>query len=398
MTRFAPPALPFAPPSPVARRSSAEVFLETLQQRVYASVGQTAEDHQRREWLGRLAVLPVRLQQKAAELAPDEFTRYCQAVAATLARDEAAPRPTAFERPHQYAILREIKDRVEQAAERLALQVPVSPVLGTLPTRLLEPLMLPVPASDEVVIVVDGGLLTYAHTLAGSLALAAPFELVEPEAFVPARPPAGLDSRIDPTGEASRQFIDLVLAVAASGPAAAPAGHVDAATEPMAAALCDAMETFLIGREYGRLLHGDQLGTPVERRWVHGQPCEAFRWTRAQELEADVVGLALVVSAAIDRGESARLAWWGVDTLLASFDLLERVVRCFSRAQFVPLSALGPTVFEARRRALAQAMAHWDPARRAIAFSDALAPVVDTLIDRLEIVLQDLLVGHGLAQ
>lgn len=382
----------------LAHRSSAEVFLEALQQRVYASVGQTAEDHQRREWLGRLAVLPIRLQQKAAELAPDEFTRYCEAVAAALARDEAAPRPTAFERPHQYAILRELKDRIEQAAERLALQVPVSPVLGTLPTRLLEPLMLPVPTSDEVVIVVDGGLLTYAHTLAGSLALAVPFELVEPEAFVPARPPAGREQRIDPTGEASRQFIDLVLAVAASGPAGAPAGYVDAVTEPMAAALCDAMETFLIGREYGRLLHGDQLAAPVERRWVHGQPCDAFRWTQAQELEADVVGLALVVSAAIDRGESARLAWWGVDTLLASFDLLERVARCFSRAQFAPLSALGPTVFEARRRALAQAMLHWDPARRAIAFSDALAPVVGTLIDRFEIVLHDLLAGHGLAQ
>jgi len=384
--------------APLTGRSSAEVFLEALQRRVYASVGRTAEDCQRREWVGRLAVLPARLQQKAAQLAPDEFTRYCQAVAAALARDEAAPRPTVFERPHQYAILRELKERVEQAADRLGLDVPVSPVLGTLPTRLLEPLMLPVPASDEVVLVVDGGLLTYAHTLAGALALAVPFELIEHEAFVPAPPPEGWERRIDPTGEASRQFIDLVLGVAGDGPGGAPAGCVGDAAEPMAAALCEAMETFLVGREYGRLLHGDHLVAPVERRWVHGQPCDAYRWTRSQELEADVVGLALVVSAAIDRGESARLAWWGVDALLASFDLLERVVRCLSRAPFVPLAALGPSFFETRRRALAQAMRHWDPARRALAFGEALAPVLATLTDRFEIVLQDLLGGHGVMQ
>jgi len=380
------------------RRSSAERFLEALQRRVYASAGRTAEDCQRREWIGRLAVLPVRLRQKAAELAPDEFTRYCQAVADALAQDEAAPRPTAFERPHQYAILRELKERVEQAAERLALDLPMSPVLGTLPTRLLEPLMLPVPTSDEVVLVLDGGLLTCAHTLAGALALAVPFELVEHEAFVPAPPPAGWERDIDPAGEASRQFIDLVLGVAASGPAGAPAGRIGTATEPMAVVLCDAMETFLVGREYGRLVHGDHLVAPVERRWVHGQPCDAFRWTPSQELDADIVGLALVVSAAIDRGESARLAWWGVDTLLATFDLLERVVRCFSRAQFVPLAAVGPTFFDTRRRALAQAMLHWDPARHAIAFSDALSPVVATLTDRLEIVLQDLLAGPVVMQ
>jgi hypothetical protein len=140
---------------------------------VYQSLGLTADDCQRRELAGQQVVLPARLQQKALELSDPKFHEYRAALLEGLARDEQAPRPTRFERPHQYSILRDLKAAIERAATRLDVELPVTPVIGTLPTRQLEPLMLPVPGTaDEVVLVVDGQLLTYANLLAKAVAQA----------------------------------------------------------------------------------------------------------------------------------------------------------------------------------------------------------------------------------
>ena len=69
--------------------------------RVYGSMGWTAEDCQWREWLGQQQVIPARLQQMSVTLTGPEFERYRKELLAGLARDEAAPRPTRYERPHQ---------------------------------------------------------------------------------------------------------------------------------------------------------------------------------------------------------------------------------------------------------------------------------------------------------
>lgn len=387
-------------PAPVSApsRRMAEVFLESLQQRVYASVGVTAEDCQQREWIGQQTILPVRLQQKAEELSPAEFDRYRAAVFEALARDEAAPRPTPYERPHQYSILRDLKTSIEDAAAQLSLSLPFTPVFGTLPVRLLEPLMLRVPGTDEVVLVIDGTLLTYAHMLAKVVAEALPYEMLESEAFIAAPPREGWQTSIDPAGKATDRFVELMLAALAGNPAQAPSYPQEPASEQTAAALCECMELFIVGREYARLCEGDHMVADSEERSAHGQPFEALAWTAEQEVRADALGLGLMLTAATQKCESLRLAYWSADLLLASFSLIDRTLTAMSQKVALPLGLFPPTIFDHRRGALRELMASFDGGHRAVAFADALAPVFTELADRYEAALHDLRFGVGPTQ
>lgn len=382
-------AIALPAPAPIHRRP-AELFLESLQHRVYRSVGLTAEDCQHREWIGQQTILPARLRQKATELSPSEFARYRAAVFEALARDEALPRPTAYERPHQYSILRDLQVSVEAAAARLSIDLPFAPVIGTLPTRVLEPLMLPVPDSDEVVLVVDGSLLTYVHLFAKAVTHALPFELLENELFVPAPPKAGWEDRIDPDGAATQRFIELMMATLAGNPAGAPSYAPQPEGEQTGAALCECMELFIVAREYARLCEGEHLTARAERRQAHGEGFEALTWTADQELRADGLGLGFMLTAAHAKGESARLAFWSADILLASFALIDRAIRTLESPVRLPVVPALPTMFDERRAQLRKLMGMLQGGERAVAFAQALEPVVATLSERFEIVLQDL--------
>ncbi len=382
-------ALTFTP-AVVPERRPAELFLESLQHRVYRSVGLTAADCQHREWVGQQTILPARLQQKAAELSPSEFARYRSAVFEALARDESLPRPTIYERPHQYSILRDLKVAVESAAARLSIELPFTPVIGTLPTRVLEPLMLPVPDSDEVVLVVDGTLLTYVHLFAKAVAHALPFELLENDLFVPAPPATGWEQRLDPDGTATQRFVELMMATLAGNPAGAPSYPPHPASEQTTAALCECMELFIVAREYARLCEGEHLVARAERRHAHGETFEALTWTAEQELRADGLGLGFMLTAAHAKGESPRLAFWSADILLASFALIDRTIQALECPVPGSVQPRLPTMFDERRLQLHRLMGMLEGGDRAVAFADAMAPVLATLAERFEIVLHDL--------
>lgn len=367
-------------------QTRAEAFLEDLQQRIYESLGLSAEDCQQREWMGQQLVVPARLQQMALQLTPAEFDRYRDALLDGLARDEEARRPTRFERPHQYSILRELQQAVERAAARLSFDVPTRPVLGTLPTRLLEPLMLPVPGTAEVVLVVDGSLLTYAHQLAKAVAQALPQELTETEA--PPRGAAQDWGDLDPAGAGRERFLQLMTACLDGNPASTPSYLPDPEWETVAADLCDAMELFLVAREYAKLIQGDHLQARPERRSAHGQPFDALVWTGEQELKADWMGLALMLAAATERGASLAWAFWSADVLLASFAVFERAAWLVASSPGAAVAA-APTAHDERRRYLRELMLQWHDGEQAVAFAESLQPVVDLLEAHLTSVLVD---------
>jgi len=377
----------------VPQRNRSELFLEALQRRVYSAVGITAEECQHREWIGQQTILPVRLQQKAEQLSPSEFAHYRAAVLDALTRDELLPRPTAFERPHQYSILRGLKVSVEDALNDLAIPLPFRPVVGTLPTRLLEPLMVRVPGTEEVVLLVDGGLLTYVHLLAKAIAHALPPEVWDGDMMEVGE--GDWDGPFDPEGVATQRFIELMMAAVNGAPASAPMYAPKASCEQTTAALCECMELFIIGREYARLAEGHHLVAGTEPRQAFGQTFEALVWTASQELHADALGFGLMLAAAGSKGESARLAYWSADVLLASFGIIERAIMALQSPVGVPMVALPPTIFDERRTQLQQLVRQLEGGDRALAFAAALDPVVRGLAERFEMVLQDARPGAG---
>jgi hypothetical protein len=385
-----------ARPEPVAdpgSRGAAEQFLESLQERVYGAVGLTAEDCQQRELIGQQTILPARLQQKAEQLSPAEFARYREAVLDALTRDELLPRPTAFERPHQYSILHGLKGSIEEAASELSIDLPFVPVIGTLPTRLLEPLMVRVPGTDEVVLLVDGSLLTYVHLLAKVVAHALPPEMLDGDSFVPQLPASDWDELIDPSGAATERFVQLMVATLNGSPASAPSYTPDPVCEQTIAALCECMELFIIGREYARICEGDHLAAASERRAAFGQTFDALVWTGEQEERADALGLGLMLAAANAKGDAPGLAFWAADLLLASFGILDRALMLLESPVAHPLVSLPPTVFDERRRWLRRLMHRLDDGGHAVTFAASLEPVIQTLAERFDVVWQDMRMG-----
>jgi len=323
-------------------------------------------------------VLPARLQQMSVSLGPQEFERYRAHLLEGLARDEQAPRPTAFERPHQYSILRELKTAVERAAVRLRLPLPVEPVIGTLPTQLLEPLMLPVPGTSDIVMVVDGSLLTYANQLAKAVAQALPCSMRDDAAATVAS--AGeWTSAIDVAGSGRTRFAELVMAALAGNPSGARSYLPGPDWEDAAVELCEGMELFIVAREYARLIEGDHLEARPERRSAHGQPFEALVWTGEQELKADWMGLALTMAAADEQGLSAAWAFWSVDVLLASFAIYDRATWTLEMAENGVSPAACVSVHDERRRLLRRLMGQWSNGRAVVEFADRLQPILDTL-------------------
>jgi hypothetical protein len=373
------PHISAAAPQTSLPQTPAETFLEALQDRVYASLGLTAEDWQQRERLGQQLVLPQRLRQKAVELPECEFRRYRDSLLAGLARDEAARRPTRFERPHQYSILRDLQDTVEGAVTRLAFDLPARPVLGTLPTRSLAPLLLRVPGSGEVVVLIDGNLLTYVHLLSKAVAQALPIHVQEEDA-APCGPfAAGWERAIDVEGSGRRRFGELVQATMNGSPAAAPAYLPEISYEQAAADLCDFMELFVVAREYAHVIGRDHLVARPQRRLVHGQTFEALAWTEEQELRADGTGLALLLAAADERRAPLTWACWAADALLASFAVLERAEWLQAAAPGRSLPTPMPEFHDNRRAALRNLLGKWAGGEAAAVFLRNLQPVLDVL-------------------
>jgi hypothetical protein len=374
-------------------RGPSERFLEALQERVYGAIGLTAADCQHREWVGQQTILPLRLQQKAEQLSPAEFARYRTAVLEALTRDELMPRPTAFERPHQYSILRDLTSAIEGAASGLSIELPFKPVVGTLPTRLLEPLMVRVPDTSEVVVLIDGSLLTYVHLLAKTIAHALPCAMVENDSFLQHLPAPGWEQAIDPDGEATERFVELMLAAMNGNAASAPTYAPDSVCEQTIAALCECMELFIVAREYARLCEGDFLTAGTELRQAHGQSFEALVWTARQEMHADALGIGLMLSAADAKGESPRMAFWSADLLLASYGIIDRALTFIENPTMLSSVYAPVTIFDERRARLRDLMCQLEGGERAAHLAAALDPVIKTLGDRFEIVLHEMRYG-----
>jgi hypothetical protein len=373
-----------------ASQTSAAAFLESLQARVYGSMGWTPEDCQWREWLGQQQVIPARLQQMSLTLTGPEFERYRKELLAGLARDEAAPRPTRYERPHQYSILRDLQDEIEHAAATMDLEVPSRLLVGTLPTRLLEPLMLLVPGSEDVVVVIDGGLLTYAHQLAKAVAQALPFSADDRGEVVLQSPIGPWPVTCDIPERAAMRFNELMLAVITGNAAGAPPYLPEAHYESLAAELCDCMELFIVAREYARLIERDHLRASTEPRNASGETFHALSWNAEHEIRADALGLALTLAAAAERGDSLSWAFFGVDLLLSSFAVLERALPILTRPAGAPLLGDASAAHDHRRALARDVLRQWEGGERVVAFADALEPIMRGLGDQFEAVLYDM--------
>jgi hypothetical protein len=180
-----------------------------------------------------------------------------------------------------------------------------------------------------------------------------------------------------------------MLASLVGSAGSAPSYAPEPGCEQMIASVCECMELFIIGREYGRLAERDHLVARAERRQAYSEPFDALVWSAAQEFQADGLGLALMLSAATEKSESARLAYWSADLLLCSLGLLDRSLIAIESPVALPGVSMPPTIFDERRRRVRRLMHRLEGGDAAVSFAMALEPVFSTLAQRFDVVLSE---------
>ena len=84
---------------------------------------------------------------------------------ATTEQSKRVDLPTRFEDPRRYGILRGLAEEVEEFAKANSFTTPSNCILGTLPTGRLNAMTIPVPSSEEYLIVFESEMFDFAARL-----------------------------------------------------------------------------------------------------------------------------------------------------------------------------------------------------------------------------------------
>jgi hypothetical protein len=239
--------------------------------------------------------------------------------------------PTPFQNPNDYRILDNLRRRIAVTAERTKVEVPAGVTLGTLPMGDVEARTWPVKGTDQYVVVVREGVLSFVHVL-GKVLLSA-MEVEESDGT--ARFNADLDrvaANIATKPQIAQDFDTLLDACFTHGNAwYAPHRYPPPSYMEPLGKLIDSGELFVVCHELAHI------------KLDHFKPDPA-RKNRAAELkmpegiycefEADLVGMhdALAVMGA-NFGGWVREAASGIPLLLTGLDLYERARAHYPNAE-----------------------------------------------------------------
>ena len=235
------------------------------------------------------------------------------------------------ERPDYVARLADLAGRLDDAASAGGHELPLPPVLGTLPTRQVAAVAQS--ASDGAIVLIDSGFFRFSETLA-QLAAQALFE-----------------ATYGSTGSSahSEETVKLLCDLVATHTALGTCLHlfprsIHPTIAPVVEGLDDGIGLFVVGHEYAHVVAGDLDVHPL------GSP----GLTTAQlELGADRLGLELAMAAQRPCPPCSNYAVAASLLYLAGLDLLEQAETCDGTA---PAERAGHPTPGARADALAAAL------------------------------------------
>ncbi len=313
-------------------------FLEMLQRQ---SVKQLAlptrnTDLRLTERKAMLQTMAGLVQVRRDRFTAEELAKYETSLRSVLRELEEKPLPTTHECAPHYSLLRSSADQIEKAITLEGLQVRPTPVLGTLRTGRVNALTVAVPGSDEYVVLFESELFHFAYLL--SKAIVAAMSVSEGKTTAVLSPSReDVIRRLRAAPEVLARFQQVLIAYAALGrPSAAPPYALAEPWATVAAQLARSVRLFVLGHEYGHLLAGYHRATKSASTLPGGARVDEYRYSWAEELEADRWGLRLMV-----RGEEVAgglgtscvdfpFCYWGADFYFGCYEVLEDSVSILS--------------------------------------------------------------------
>lgn len=154
----------------------ARAFLEAIQAEVYAGLPINA--HVEEDLSSKLAFADTLLEKRRAFMSADKFERFREDIRTHIASEFNAQLPTRYESRSYYTVMMTLADKINEAAKKLRMAIPITPLLGTLPTGRVNGMAISLDSQDYIV-VFEHGLFAFANLLSKIIALAMRFKGTE---------------------------------------------------------------------------------------------------------------------------------------------------------------------------------------------------------------------------
>jgi hypothetical protein len=295
---------PLSPPSssPIGGASSdrAYAYLESIQSLAYEELGRVP------------TAFDARSKKEIEELATSLSNTYAGKISATEVRERVGAAfgrtlPTRFQDPLTHDILANLlQPQIESAAQHLELSASPSPIFGTLPTPLLNAETVPVPGTDQRLIVLYDKLFLFANEFTKAVVETIPIDTASAQIVI-STSSAEIKQRLADHPELRQRFAGVLLGFLGLAPLQ---DHylTESKYFPLLQAR-HAMELFVVGHEYGHVIRHHtandvaalNLTPPLHAsssaRTLGGQTPQRLQHSWFQELEADFIGQTLMLEA-----------------------------------------------------------------------------------------------------
>jgi hypothetical protein len=294
-------------------------YLERLQKQIYTHLGISPQAIDS----ARCSALQKTFEDLKSLLPPEEVEKIQSGILAPpqgITGGQLSP----FEEPAMYKIMLNLAAQIEGAVNDLSFKLPSKPIIGTLPTSELNARFFHVPESDQYLIIFDYGMFIFALLLSKIVSMAFPLTHGENNTIKFVLDDEAIDKQLAENSVIVQRFQELFTAhILYGSPAKAPAYTLDKNYYKVAQMLWKLMELFIIGHEYGHFILGHTDSPKAEVTMV-GEKTKAFLPVWNQELDADAIGLSLLLRASTQGGTDPAFCFCGVNLLLSCSDIIDR--------------------------------------------------------------------------
>ena len=302
-------------------------FLVHLQEQYYAAVGERArvftEDKVRyaSEALAR-GLYPNNKSDHNARAA-EMYKSFEQAI---------ADRPSPYEDPIDYSIMKGLSLEIESAIDLLGLDLTSRPVIGTLPLHDINARTVLIPGSTEHLVLFDRGLFTFALLLAKAIAQAFPIRDGQDDQIIVDLSREAIAGHIAQNPNVSTRFIQALGGYIMGRPSKAPQYFATPFYNYISEFMISSLELFILGHEYGHVVAGHLTAEAPTAALLPdaADSAEAVEYSWKQEYEADFYGEVLSIVAMNkrfkDASDAIKFKYAGSELFFGAVDTVDRAI------------------------------------------------------------------------
>lgn len=237
-----------------------------------------------------------------------------------------------YENPFGTRLTHMLAGQVEDSAGKLDLHVASRPLLGTVPLGDINAFTVIVPSTDEYVVIFEAEIFHFAHLAAKAVTEIASMTH-KGDGLLFSLNVHDVERELDARPEAIDRFAQLVVAYLLTGrPGNAPPWLQSRSRSVLSTLLSRSVGLFVVGHEYGHIIANHLGSRSAVRGFVGAEPtmlppakiADHVIYSWKQEIEADVLGLELMVDAMSSTGVDLSLRYFGADFYFSFMALLRR--------------------------------------------------------------------------